>query len=37
MDGGSWHVQEVVIKTIPKKEMQKAEWLYEKAFKIAEK
>ena len=30
-------VQEAVIKTIPKKEMQKAKWLSEEALQIAEK
>ena len=30
-------VQEAVIKTIAKKEMQKAKWLFEEALQIAEK
>ena len=38
MDGGSWLVQEAVIKTIPKKKKwKKAKWLFEEALKIAEK
>ena len=38
MDGGSWHLQEAVIKTIPKKKKcKKAKWLSEEALQIAEK
>ena len=38
MNGGSWHVQEAVIKTISKKKKcKKAKWLSEEALQIAEK
>ena len=38
MDRGSWHLQEAVIKTIPKKnKCKKGKWLSEEALKIAEK
>ena len=38
MDGGLQHVQEAVIKTIPKKKKcKKAKWLSEEALQIAEK
>ena len=38
MDGGSWHVQETGIKTIPqKKKCKKAKWLSEEALQIAVK
>ena len=37
MDRGSWHLQEAVIKTIPKKKKcKKAKWLSEEALRIAE-
>ena len=37
MDGGSWHVQEAVIETIPKKKKYKqAKWFSEEALQIAE-
>ena len=38
MVGNSQHVQEAIIKTIPKKKKcKKAKWLFEKALQIAEK
>ena len=41
MDGGSWHLEEAVIKTIPflgdAKKCKKAKWLSEEALQIAEK
>ena len=38
MDGGSYTVQEAVIKTIPKKKKcKKAKWLSREALQIAEK
>ena len=38
MDGGLWHVQDALIKTIPKKKKcNKAKWLSEEALQIAEK
>ena len=38
MDRGSWHLQEAVINTIPKKEKcKKAKWLAVEALQIAEK
>ena len=38
MDGGSWHIQETGIKTIPeKKKCKKAKWLSEEALQIAAK
>ena len=38
MDGGSWHLQEAVIKTIlKKKKCKKAKWLSDKPLQIAEK
>ena len=38
MDGSLWHLEEAVIKTIPKKKKcKKAEWLYEEALQIAKK
>ena len=37
MDGGSWHVQEAVIETIPKKKKYKqAKWFSKEALQIAE-